>query len=249
MAKMIPATLPAQTESKAERRLFSALRNSLDDSITVFHSFNLLTQNKQGKFIDGEIDYLIFSPSLGFLVLEVKGGSIVYNGKQDTWYQNNRPLNVSPFQQALASKYKLRDFLSSKLSDTPQCAFAHAVCFPDVYTEMRTLPSGADPKICITGKDLPKIQAKMLDICGSFAGSHVKPVSKRDTEEIVQLIMPYCEYGTSLADRIGQAEQTLFRLTENQCNLLDFIYQHKHALIEGCAGSGKTIMAIKKARE
>ena len=73
MAKMIPATLPVQTESKAERRLFSVLRNGLDDSFTVFHSFNLLTQNKQGKFIDGEIDYLIFPPSLGFLVLEVKG--------------------------------------------------------------------------------------------------------------------------------------------------------------------------------
>ena len=42
MAKMIPATLPAQTESKAERRLFSALRNGLDDTFTVFHSFNLL---------------------------------------------------------------------------------------------------------------------------------------------------------------------------------------------------------------
>ena len=59
MAKMIPATLPLQTESKAERRLFSVLRNGLDDSFTVFHSFNLLTQNRQGKFIDGEIDYLI----------------------------------------------------------------------------------------------------------------------------------------------------------------------------------------------
>ncbi|MHA2068223.1 MAG: NERD domain-containing protein [Candidatus Thorarchaeota archaeon] len=81
MAKMIPATLPLQTESKAERQLFSVLRDSLDDSFTVFHSFNLLTQNKQGKFIDGEIDYLIFSPSLGFLVLEVKGSHHAQNPK------------------------------------------------------------------------------------------------------------------------------------------------------------------------
>ena len=61
--------------------------------------------------------------------------------------------------------------------------------------------------------------------------------------------MPYCEYGTSLADRIGQAEQMLFSLTENQCRMLEFIYKHHHALIEGCAGSGKTVMVIKKARE
>jgi superfamily I DNA and RNA helicase len=93
------------------------------------------------------------------------------------------------------------------------------------------------------------MQEKILDICNSFAGSDIKHVSKRDTEEITQLIMPYCEYGTSLADRIGQAEQMLFSLTENQCRMLEFIYKHHYALIEGCAGSGKTVMAIKKAKE
>ena len=154
MAKMIPAILPALTESRAERRLFSVLRNGLDDRFTVFHSFNLLTHNIHGKFVEGEIDYLVFSPSLGVLVLEVKGGSIVYNGNQDTWYQNNRPMDINPFKQANASKHKLRDYLGSKLINPPDCTFAHAVCFPDVYAEVEELPSGADPKICITGRNL-----------------------------------------------------------------------------------------------
>jgi len=249
MAKMVPATLPAQTESKAERRLFSVLRDGLDDTFTVFHSFNLLTHNIHGKFIEGEIDYLILSPNRGFLVLEVKGGSIVYNGKQDTWYQNNRPMDVNPFKQASASKHKLRDYLASKLMNPPDYTFAHAVCFSDVYTEMKMLPSGADPKICVTGKNLSHIQEKILQIFDSFAGPGTKQVSQSDTEEIIKLIMPYCEYGTSLVDRIGQAERILFSLTENQCRMLEFIYKHHHALIEGCAGSGKTIMAVKKARE
>jgi hypothetical protein len=45
MARMIPANLSIKTESKAEEKVFYALRNSLDDSHTVFHSFDLLARN------------------------------------------------------------------------------------------------------------------------------------------------------------------------------------------------------------
>jgi hypothetical protein len=38
MAQMIPATLSPETESRAEGRMFRALRNSLDNSDTVLHS-------------------------------------------------------------------------------------------------------------------------------------------------------------------------------------------------------------------
>lgn len=249
MARMIPATVPKHTQSKAEKQLFPALRRGLNHNFTVFHSFNLLTQNRQGKFIDGEIDFLIFSPTLGFLVLEVKGGSIIYNGEEGTWYQNDRLLKKSPFEQAVASKYKLRDFFQEKLGCIPRCTFAHAVCFPDVFTEEIKFPSDGDAQICITGKHFSDISDKVLKVMNSFISVGSKPLSEKDIDQIHNLLMPYCEYGMSLRDRIGQAEQALFRLTENQCRFLEFITYHKEALIEGCAGSGKTIMAIKKARE
>jgi hypothetical protein len=35
---MIPATLPLEAESRAEGRMFKALRDSRDNSYTVFHS-------------------------------------------------------------------------------------------------------------------------------------------------------------------------------------------------------------------
>ena len=87
MAKMIPASFAADTKSGAEKRLFSVLRDGLDDSLTVFHSFDLLVQNKLGKFVDGEIDFLIFSPQARFLTLDVKGGSILCDGEQGAWYR------------------------------------------------------------------------------------------------------------------------------------------------------------------
>lgn len=249
MARMIPSIVPEHTESRAEKQLFTILRDSLDDNFTVFHSFNLLTKNIKNKFVDGEIDFLIFSPTLGFIVLEVKGGSIIYNGEQGIWYQNDRPLKKSPFRQASVSKYKLRDIFKEKLGNIPRCCFAHAVCFPDVFTDIVNLPSEADSQICITGNHLSNIEEKVFTVINSFTNEEFQPLTDKDVNQIHRLLMPYCEFGISLRDKIGQAEQALFRLTENQCRLLEFITYHKEALVEGCAGSGKTIMAIKKARE
>jgi hypothetical protein len=246
---MIPASVPEQTRSQAERLLFPLLRDSLDASFTVFHSFNLLTHNLQGKFVDGEIDFLIFSPGLGFLVLEVKGGSVVYDGKQGVWSQNGHPMKLDPFQQATASKHKLREFFEQKSGRATRCNFSHAVCFPDVFTAMDQMPPNADPLICITGSQLPDIALRVKGIMTSFGQMNSAPLSEAEANGLSQLLMPYCEYGVSLIDRIGQAERILFRLTEEQCRLLDLIRLHKQALIQGCAGSGKTIMAVKKARE
>jgi len=248
VARMIPASLPPQTRSSAEKRLFHVLREALDDSFTVFHSFDLLVESKQGKFIDGEIDFLIFQPDLGFLVLEVKGGVIRYEGEEGRWYQNDRPMKMSPFGQAEDSKYKLWGFLKKKLRRDPVCTFAHAVCFPDVYSELQGLPSGADSRICITGEQLDQIGRLIPEIIKLFRSSQDR-AETADSEQIRQILVPHCEFGTGLRDRIGQAEQVIFRLTENQCRLLDFISRHRRALVEGVAGSGKTVMAVKKARE
>ena len=249
MARMIPATLPVDTRSSAEKRLFSVLRDGLDDSFIVFHSFDLLVQNRLGKFVDGEIDFLVFCPRTGFLVLEVKGGSVRYEGDQGIWYQNEEPLRQSPFAQAEKSKYKLKKFLEKKLGHPPGCTFAHAVCFPDVYTPLKNLPSGADAAICITGEQIGQIDKVIPCIIESFKDARDRPVCQEEADKLRGIIMPHCEYGTSLIDRMGQAEEVIFRLTEDQCRLLDFVSSHRQALIEGCAGSGKTIMAVKKARE
>ncbi|MCX5905294.1 MAG: hypothetical protein NTV89_17895 [Proteobacteria bacterium] len=51
MARMIPATFSFQPESKAEERLFYALRDSLDDTHIIFHSFDLFKRNLDIRWI------------------------------------------------------------------------------------------------------------------------------------------------------------------------------------------------------
>ena len=52
MARMIPATISPDNESKAEAKLFRALKNSsLDDPNFIFHSFDLFTRNLDNRRI------------------------------------------------------------------------------------------------------------------------------------------------------------------------------------------------------
>jgi hypothetical protein len=48
---MIPAACSTRSESKAEERLFYALRDSLDDTHTIFHSFDLFKHNLNNRRI------------------------------------------------------------------------------------------------------------------------------------------------------------------------------------------------------
>ena len=250
MARMIPATISPQNQSKAEAKLFSALKNSsLDDSYCIFHSLDILSRNLQNKFIDGEVDFLIFCQKFGLLTVEVKGGRIKYDGTSKQWLQNDKPLKESPYHQAMKNKFAVSAYLHRQLGKKLPLSLAHAACFPDVFQKIGSVPAEADPQITITGKDLPYLNVAIPSIMDYFCKQNHEPLNKTDTKYVRETLMGVFEYGASLIDLMGQAEYQVFRLTEEQYSALDTLYERKKALIKGYAGTGKTILAIKKAKE
>ncbi len=247
VALMIPTLPPAEGVSLAEQKVYRVLRDSLDDEYTIFHSFKAVSPNRDGCLLDTEIDFLLFRPDTGLLVLEIKGGPITFDGRQGRWLQVDRPIR-DPFDQAMANKYKLKSYLEARLSTRVPLPLMHAVCFPDTYEEPRSLPPNAWRDILVTGRDLDDPPTALQRVYASYKPPF-RSLSGKETDAVRQALMPLCEYGISLADRLEQAERQIFRLTEEQCRMLDLLRYQKTALIQGCAGSGKTVMAIKKAQE
>ena len=250
MARMIPATISPQNQSKAEEKLFFALKkSSLDDSFFIFHSLDILSRNLQNKFIDGELDFLIFCQQFGLLVVEVKGGVIKYDGAAAQWFQNDKPLEESPYHQAMKYKFAVSAYLQRQLGKKLTLSLAHAACFPDVFAKLDNMPAEADPQITITGKELSYLDVAVPSIMEYFSKQEQKPLNKTDSNYVRETLMGVFEYGASLIDLMGQAEQQVFKLTAEQYNALDTLYERKKALIKGYAGTGKTVLAIKKAKE
>ena len=64
----------------------------------------------------------------------------------------------------------------------------------------------------------------------------------------MHVLSPYLDFGNKLSDRIANEKKRFFRLTDRQCAALDILKNFDNMLVRGCAGSGKTIMAVKLAQ-
>ena len=76
MAKFIPVGQTSNYHgSPAERQVYEAFKQLSDDYV-VFYSVKWGRETKYGHYQKGEADFLLFDPTRGFLVIEVKGGGI-----------------------------------------------------------------------------------------------------------------------------------------------------------------------------
>lgn len=241
MAQMIPVECDLTRRPISEQIVFSIIKENLSEEWTVFHSFDYLTRDLSYKLWDGEIDFLLYHPVRGFLVIEVKGGTISYRNGQ--WYQEDRP--IDPVEQAKRNKYAVRNLLENKLFRTSiPMKFAHAVCFPSCSSQ--TIWPAEAEDIVITKDNLESIEQFACHLLANTPlPSSIQGVVS--DAEIMQVLSPMFEYGSKLSERMNVEEKQFFLFTEQQCAILDAL-EHFHRLqVCGCAGSGKTIMAIKKA--
>lgn len=244
MARMIPPEYQHINNSEAEKHLYYKLSKEFDDTWVIFHSYSLECRNKEKKIIDAEIDFLLLNQDYGILILEVKGGQIkCVNG---VWNQNEHIIK-DPYVQARSNKYLIINYLKKRLNANPPIAIAHAVCFPDDFdTSNHFAKQHAD--ITIAGESVDYLYVALTNIMND----QKKPDYKIDTlmfKYLMNSLLPIFEYGTSIADKFGQENRKVFNLTEQQCEFLIFISEHKKVLVKGCAGSGKTVMAVKKAKQ
>ena len=243
MARMIPPEYQDINKSEAERHLYFSLNQSFDANWIIFHSYSFESRNKENKIIDSEIDFLLLNQDYGILVLEVKGGQI--KCEEGVWFQNSKEIK-DPFNQAKGNKYKIETYLKTYFNADPPIAIGYAVCFPDFFGTVDNFPKGHE-SVTITGESNKYLPEAITRIMRDQKHPNYK-IDHRMFRSLEKSLVPIFEYGTSIVDKFGQEKRKVFTLTEQQCELLIFISEHKKALIKGCAGSGKTIMAVKKAK-
>ena len=73
-------------------------------------------------------------------------------------------------------------------------------------------------------------------------------LSPRNQKEIADFLRADFTYVPSLGSRLDEVDQRLLRLTREQAMLLDALSFNNHLLIEGGAGTGKTMLAMEYAR-
>lgn len=242
MAHFIPEKCDYSKRPLSEQMVFDELQNHLSDDWLVFHSFNYLRPDPARQRWDGEIDFLLYHERKGFLVIEVKGGSISFLNGQ--WLQNGK--TIDPVVQAKNNKYAVLELIQEKHNGPVPLKFAHAVCFPSCGRNATVWPPDAQG-IVITSDDLENIESIAYHLIDDAPmpksiGGHIS------CDEILDILSPEFEYGQRFLERVIDDSFQLQKLTEQQSCILEALQNFPRLLVEGGAGTGKTFLAIKKAR-
>lgn len=252
MAKLYPRLLDPSTKSEGERRVYDVLARTLSDEWVVFHSIQRL-KDKHGQPRNGESDFIIAHPHLGILVVEVKGGGIRFDEATQHFFSRDKHSADhdigNPFRQAADNKGWLIQFLRTAPDWTREwIIIGYAVAFSDSIFAADWSWQGNTRDIVIDKNDLLALEKRLTSTLIYWRGSD-KPPGREGIKLLEKLLgqSPHIR-NPLLAEYIRADQQQFLELTEDQYDVLTGLEKNRRAIIRGCAGSGKTMLAIEKAQ-
>lgn len=250
---MIPEK-PRNFEPASQEGLIFDSLALLPEDYYVFHSFRI-TDIRTGVFHESETDFVILNRSKGVICLEAKAGQIRY--ENGCWlYGNGIPMhNGGPFNQASANKYKLMRYISDSNMAfiLKKCKFFHAVWFPSVSNErLRSmkLPSEGDKTLVLTKEALADPEKFIDRVYELKLPNYVETkLSEVECKRLVrEIFCPQFNVFPSVSFEADLKKIVFHRLLDEQAGILDFLDEQLTAAVNGAAGTGKTMIAVEKAR-
>jgi hypothetical protein len=256
MALIYPKQPSAGTKSNAERKVFYALKELLSDEYTVLHSLPVYKRSgKNSPLEDGEIDFLILHPSKGMLGIEVKGGGIEVNSETGLWFSTDfqdvkNPIK-NPYEQIKSHIHTLGKEVA-KNTDLFRFSFpyGHAVWFPDIDLKDISLGMSIELKgITLDASALKRAPDAISQLFRNSIGLEPRKIpGPEGVKEFRKFYAPSRKISVNLSRKISMEKEEMYEATRSQYKILTYIERHNRAAISGAAGSGKTFLAVEKAR-
>lgn len=248
--------------SIGEKILYLKFKNDKStDNMYVLHS---LFTNHHVKNISGELDFFVLAPNHGFFSIEVKHGGI--SRKNGQWCFTDRDgkttcKNTGPFVQQSATINSIRKYVLKKMEHKKELhdrfskiLWGSGVAFTSMMEFVDFGPEGHSWQVLTKqGLNLP-IASFITSISnGSHRESsgkfwydvHNSRPSKSDCEYLVKLLRGDFEINYPEVNKINDSEFLIEEYTKEQFHLLDFVKFNPRCLIQGAAGTGKTLMALE----
>ena len=247
-------TVRKNSKLAGEMQVYDALAKKLPDEYFVFHSVAWLVKGRREGAYDGEADFVIAHPDQGVLVLEVKGGRVItHNAETDTWTSESFGGHINtiddPFKQVVNNKHNLfRKLEEHSFFKGKQFTVGHAVCFPGIEKGGVALGPNGPLDFVLDRDDLSVADRVVPHILAAFRKEKHVSLGLSGMDALRNLLARSFTLKTPLGRILDEERQQLVELTEDQFDMLDFVGQHRRAAIHGAAGTGKTLMALEKAR-
>lgn len=253
-------------DSNGERFMYHRFKKDTDSSEFIILQSVFTTRHISS--VAGELDFFVLAPGLGFFAIEVKHGKV--ERKDGTWIFTNRKGEATlktkgPFRQVEDTKHSIRNYIldavstNKKLSDRlSKILFATGVAFTSMKDERLNIGPEGFPWQIFTEEDFRLPISKYIQRLSQ--GWHEEYSNRvwydpdlsrptiKDCEEVLKIIRGDFQIDYSELNRISDNQKQIEEFTQEQFKVLDFTDFNDRCLIEGQAGTGKTIIALELAR-
>ena len=256
MARLFPDHPLKGSLSNAERKVFYSLKDLLPEKYTVLHSIPIYHRSLDTDILlDGEIDFIVIYPEKGMIVIEVKGGGIGFDAKTAKWSSISFDGSIheikNPYEQGKNYLYALRrDLIRNPSTSNFKIPCGHAVWFPDIDLADKKLGISVElQNITLDRNDLPRAQKAIERLFTDCLGEkNIKKTGSAWVKALVHYLAPSWEIRISLSSALKEDEKVFHEATVSQYRVLSLLQRYNRALICGPAGTGKTFLALEKAR-
>jgi hypothetical protein len=257
MAHLIPPHYPPDT-NPGEVLIFDKLAGCPPDW-TVLHSLHLAEHVRQ---VEGEADFVVLIPDRGVLCLEVKGHNRA-EFRDGAWYLGRRtsPDYRGPFRQAEEACRSIKKKVTTAFPDAKAVLFWPAVIFAHCVPAIAGVTGEWHPWQLLTRADLEQapLEQLLLDIVDRARGFVASAQSASwfdanrptaaDCEEIRRILRPDVHFVPAMAEIRRDRANEIRRFTDEQLEAIEGLDGvNPRALVEGPAGTGKTVLALEEAR-
>ncbi len=260
MARMIPSLISPEVKSNAERKIFEWFRDDPEtEGWVVLHSLGIANHK---TLLYGEVDFIVVAPKLGVFALEVKGGRV--KRENGIWHFTNKYGQTAskergPFEQANEGIFSLFETVRKKCGTNHKfnnLLFGAGVMFPDIifqvedfdFDQCQVFDINDGRNVSAYIKRLSKYYRKKW---GEKYGP-MKPEKLPDTKtvrEFANMLRGDFDKAILISTQINYTEEALVSLTGEQMKCLDQLEDNPRCLIQGAAGTGKTLIAIEEVKK
>lgn len=251
MVTFIPPYMGEEIKSNAEKKMYDVLQELEIEEAYVLHSLGL--PRHQSK-IYGEVDFVVVCKR-GVACLEIKGGRV--ECREGKWffidrYGTERQKPEGPFAQVTGNMFSLLTEIKTKFPVNPHIKnilVACGVVFPDI--EFKSTSQEIIPEIVYDNRteNITDYINGVFDYWTERQHREPSKLSLNDVKEIVNYLRGDFIFVPTLCDRLNNIEKRLVRLTNEQAQIMNALGMNSHLLIEGNAGTGKTLLATEFAKK
>ena len=253
MAVMIPDKPLEFHKWSKEDVIFEALK-SMPDDYYVFHSFRI-SKVKNGMLEDAEADFVVFNRFKGILCIEAKAGAVRYENRRWYYESGKEMKHDGPFNQAKNNMFDIKEYIdeSRYASISNHCKYLHAVWFPSLkkkQVDQMPLPAESDRELILT---MDSLQNPQIDIDRIFEidvlGWKKTDIGEAESKALVRnLLCPQFNVFPTASFDSDLKNLVFNRLLDEQAKILNYLDEQRTAVINGAAGTGKTMIAVQKAQ-